>query len=168
MRHLRRSRRLGVKTAHRAALLRNMTKGLIEHGRIKTTVARAKSLRPFVEKLVTRLKDPSVHNLRIANRELHDKTALYNLVTHVVPQFKDRNGGYTRILRLAGARAGDAAEMALIEWVEEKLVGAYQEAKAPAKKTKAKATKKVVSKKAKADGDEKTEKKTTKKAKAKT
>lgn len=167
MRHLRRSRRLGVKTAHREALLRNMTKGLIEHGRIKTTVARAKSLRPFVEKLVTRLKDPSVHNLRMANKELHDKTALYNLVTHIVPHFKDRNGGYTRILKLAGARAGDAADMALIEWVEDKLVNFYQEEKAPAKKSKAKAAKKVTSKKAKADGEAKTEKKATKKAKSK-
>ena len=161
MRHLQRTRRLGVKAPHRLAMLRNLTRGLIEHGRIKTTVARAKSLRPFVEKLVTRSKDPTVHNIRMAVRDLHDTTAVMNLVKTVAPQFKDRNGGYTRIMRLSKARAGDAADMALIEWVEDSLVGAYQEV-APKKAAK-KPAKKTPAKKAKAE-DETAEKKAPKKA----
>ncbi len=165
MRHLRRSRRLGVKAPHREAMLRNLTKGLVEHGRIKTTVARAKSLRPFVERLITRLKDPTVHNIRIANRDMSDRDVVLALVKNVVPAFKDRAGGYTRILKLAKPRAGDCADMALIEWVEEKLVNAYQEAPAP-KKAKKKVAKKVTSKK-KASEEGATEKKAPKKAKSK-
>lgn len=141
MRHHRRSTRLGVKTPHRAAMLRNLTLGLIEHGRIKTTAARARSLRPFVEKLVTRLKSPTLHNLRIAQTQLPNRAAVLNLARNIVPKFMTRPGGYLRILKLATPRAGDAADMALIEWVEESLVAAYNEPKpkaAASKKAKGK------------------------------
>jgi large subunit ribosomal protein L17 len=145
MRHRKKGLRLGVKTDHRLAMMRNMTLGLLEHGRIKTTVARAKRLRPFIEKLVTRLKDPSVANLRIANQKLSNREATLRIARDISPKFKDRSGGYTRILRLAKPRAGDAADMALIEWVDESLVPAYSgmlSAPNPKKKSAKKAEKK--------------------------
>lgn len=155
MRHGNRSTRLGVKTGHRVAMLRNLTLGLIEHGRIKTTVARAKRLRPFVEKMITRLKDPTVANLRLVNSELSNRDAVMNMAKNIAPKFKDRAGGYLRILKLARPRAGDNADLALIEWVEESLVAAYGEvnkkaAKKPAAKGKKAAPK---AKKAKEDGE---------------
>src|SRR5438045_2502010 len=114
MRHLNRTRRLGVKKQHRVAMLRNLTLGLVEHGRIKTTVARAKSLRPFVEKIVTRLKDPSMANMRIALSDLANRDAVLSIAKDIAPIFKDRPGGYLRILKLAMPRAGDAADLALV------------------------------------------------------
>ena len=134
MRHGNRSSRLGVKTGHRVAMLRNLTLGLVEHGRIKTTIARAKRLRPFVEKIVTRLKDPTVANLRLANSELANKAAVASIAGKIAPKFKDRAGGYLRIMRLATPRAGDCADMALIEWVEADLVSAYNQVESSAKK----------------------------------
>ena len=145
MRHKNRSRKLGVKKSHRIAMLRNLTLGLIEHGRIKTTVARAKTLRPFVEKLVTRLKEPTVPNIRNAVSTLGNKGGVAKIAQDISPKFKARNGGYLRIMRLSGHRAGDAADMALIEWVDESLVTAYQEV---ATEKKAPAKKKAASKKA--------------------
>jgi len=139
--------------------------GLVEHGRIKTTVARAKRMRPFVEKLVTRLKDPTVANLRVAVSLLNNRDAVLTIAKDIAPKFATRPGGYTRILKLAGARAGDAADMALIEWVEESLVGAYNEEK----KAKPAAKKTVGKSKAKGKSAPKAEKaeKAEKKAKAK-
>lgn len=135
MRHGNRSARLGVKTSHRTEMIRNMALGLIEHGRIRTTVTRAKRLRPFIEKLVTRLKNPSVHNLRLAQSELRHRSAVLSIAKNISPKFMSRPGGYLRILKLATPRPGDAADMALIEWVDESLVAAYQEKPAtPAKK----------------------------------
>jgi large subunit ribosomal protein L17 len=118
-------------------MLRNLARGLVEHGRIKTTLARAKRLRPFIEKVVTRLKDPNVANMRLAYAELNDRPAVLKIASEIAPKFKTRPGGYTRIYKLAGHRPGDAAEMALIEWVDEALVGVYQETAVPksAKKT---------------------------------
>lgn len=136
MRHQMRSSRLGVKVQHRAAMLRNMTLGLVEHGRIKTTVTRAKALRPFVERIVTRLKDPSISNIRLVQRTLPHRDCVMTIAREIAPKFKDRNGGYLRIMRLASPRAGDAADMALIEWVEASLVKAYQEV-VESKKSKA-------------------------------
>jgi large subunit ribosomal protein L17 len=164
MRHGNRSARLGVKKQHRNAMMRNLTLGLVEHGRIKTTVARAKFLRTFVEPIVTRLKDPSVANLRVAQSELGNRDCVLAIAKNISPVFKDRAGGYTRIMKLATPRAGDAADMALIEWVEEKLVNAYQESPVAAKAAKkAKSTKKAPSKKV-AKGDAKEVKPVKKKA----
>ena len=140
MRHRALSSRLGVKTPHRFAMLRNLARGLVEHGRIKTTLARAKRLRPFIEKVVTRLKDPNVANMRLAYAELNDRPTVLKIAADISPKFKSRPGGYTRIYKLAGARSGDAADMALIEWVEESLVGAYAEKAEPVAK-KGKSTK---------------------------
>ncbi|NCN40478.1 50S ribosomal protein L17 [bacterium] len=156
MRHRKKSLRLGVKTDHRLAMMRNLTMSLVEHGRIKTTVSRAKRLRPFVEKLVTRLKDPSLANLRIANAKLSNRDVALKIANEISPKFSDRPGGYTRIMRLATPRAGDAADMAFIEWTEESLVAAYsgmvaapkKPAKKGAKKTAKKAGKKAAPKKA--------------------
>jgi large subunit ribosomal protein L17 len=121
-------------------MLRNLARALVEHGRIKTTSARAKTLRPFVEKLVSRLKEPSVANLRLAVSRLNDRDTVLKIAADISPKFKDRNGGYLRILKLAKPRAGDCADMSLIEWVDESLVNFYQAqgtekaAKKPAKK----------------------------------
>ena len=168
MRHHNRTRRLGVKKQHRIAMLRNLTLGLVEHGRIKTTEARAKSLRPFVERLVTRLKDPTVANLRVANSYLSNRDAVMSIAKTISPAFKDRAGGYLRIMKLAQPRAGDAADMALIEWVDEALVGAYQEEKTEKKAAGKKSPAKKAAKKASADGEEKAEKKPAVKKKKKT
>lgn len=153
MRHGKVSTRLGVKSAHRTAMIRNLTRSLVEHGRIKTTIARAKTLRPFVEKLVSRLKEPTVANMRLALSRLNDRGTVLKIAGDISPKFKDRNGGYLRIMRLAKPRAGDCADMALIEWVDESLVDFYQEQnaeKAAPKKSakKAAAKKKPVAKKA--------------------
>ncbi len=143
MRHRKKSLRLGVKTDHRKAMLRNLTLGLLEHGRIKTTVARAKRLRPFVERLVTRLKDPSIANIRIANAKLSNRSATLKIAQEISPKFKERAGGYTRILKLANRRIGDNADLAFIEWSEESLVPAYSGMIAPAKSKGASKAKKA-------------------------
>jgi large subunit ribosomal protein L17 len=145
-------------------MMRNLTLGLVEHGRIKTTLARAKRLRPFIEPIVTRLKDPTVANIRTVNSQLANRDATLRIAQEISPKFKDRTGGYTRILKLAKPRAGDAADMALIEWVDESLVAAYSgmvaapKAKKGAKKPAKKAAgeKKAKAPKAeKADGTKK-------------
>jgi len=125
MRHKKHHATLGVTREHRAAMLSNMTASLITHGRIKTTLTKAKALRPFAEKLITKAKraaaktDPkdALHLRRLAHRDLRDENALTLLFNEKVNEFKDRNGGYTRIYKL-GPRLGDAAEMALIELVK--------------------------------------------------
>ena len=139
-------------------MLRNLALGLVEHGRIKTTLPRARRLRPFVEKMVTRLKDPTVANIRLVQAELANRDAVLAIAKTIAPKFANRPGGYTRILKLAGYRAGDAAEMALIEWVDESLVGAYSEAEKAPKATKKKAAAKK-STKASGEKAEKIEKK---------
>jgi len=125
MRHKKHRATLGVTREHREAMLSNMTASLITHGRIKTTLTKAKALRPFAEKLITKAKraaaktDPkdALHLRRLAHRDLRDENALTLLFNEKVNEFKDRNGGYTRIYKL-GPRLGDAAEMALIELVK--------------------------------------------------
>jgi large subunit ribosomal protein L17 len=165
MRHGAVSRRLGVKTGHRVALLRNLLKGLVRDGRIRTTVARAKVLRPYVEKIVTRLKDPSVANIRHVSSLVNDKVAVSDLVHQVAPKFKTRNGGYIRIMKLAMRRPGDNADMALVEWVDESLVEAGLERRRPVKDTVAAKGSKKPAKKAKDKDSEGAEPKAEKKAK---
>jgi len=108
--------RLGRKAAHRKALVRNMVIQLYRHERIRTTKAKALEVRRKAEKLITRAKEDSVHNRRIAAKLIHDKAILAKLLTEIAPGFVDRHGGYTRILKL-GYRKGDAAEMVLLELV---------------------------------------------------
>lgn len=165
MRHQKRRLKLGVKSDHRLAMMRNLTLGLVEHGRIKTTLARAKRLRPFIEPIVTRLKDPTVANIRTVLSQLANRDATLRIAQEISPKFKDRTGGYTRILKLAKPRAGDAADMALIEWVDESLVTAYsgmaagpkakKSAKKPAKKAAGEKKAAKAPKAAKADGAKK-------------
>lgn len=109
-------RKLGVKTSHRVAMLRNMTTDLIINGRVVTTVTRAKELRRVAERTITLGKKGDLHARRQAAAYLYDKKAVSKLFEEVAPKYKDRNGGYTRILKL-GPRRGDGAEMAIIELV---------------------------------------------------
>ena len=118
MRHRRKTLKLQRKDGHRRSLLANQACALIQHGRIRTTVAKAKALRPIVEKLVTLTKkEDGVHARRIAFRFLAQKDAVKRLFDVVAPAVGDRPGGYTRITKL-GARPSDSAPMAYIEWVD--------------------------------------------------
>jgi len=117
MRHGKRNNALGRKTAHRKAMLENMACSLIEHKRITTTVAKAKELRKFVEPIITRSKADSTHNRREAFKNLQSKNAVTELFREVAPKVAQREGGYTRIIKL-GTRLGDSAEMALLELVD--------------------------------------------------
>lgn len=113
--------RLGSDPAHQRQMLSNLAMSLFEHERVKTTEARAKMLRPLAERLITKAKKGSVHHRRQVLSVLEDRNAVHKLFTDIAPRFADRNGGYTRILKL-GQRQGDGAPMALIELVEEGAV----------------------------------------------
>ncbi len=120
MRHRIRSRRLGRKTAHREVMLRNMVTSLLEHGRIVTTVTRAKELRRLADKMVTLAKDGSLHSRRRAMSIIMDKTVVAKLFNHWAEKMSEKNGGYTRIVRI-GPRRGDAAMMCYIEMATDTL-----------------------------------------------
>ncbi len=117
MRHRIKGRKLGRSTSHRKATLRALATALIKHKKITTTVAKAKQTRLFVEPLITKAKNDSVHARRLVAREIHDKEIVKELFNEVVSKIGDRPGGYTRIVKL-GNRVGDAAEMAIIELVD--------------------------------------------------
>jgi large subunit ribosomal protein L17 len=117
MRHAMRNRKLGRTSSHRQAMFRNQVTSLFEHGRIKTTLAKAKELRPIAEKLITRGRQDTVHARRLVGRWVQNRAVLRKLFEEVAPRFSDRPGGYTRILKL-GPRTGDAAEMAFLELVD--------------------------------------------------
>ncbi len=118
MRHRVAHRKLGRTTPHRIALLRNLATALFERERIRTTLPKAKEVRPFAERLITlaRREDDRLHARRLAARDIHDRTVVKKLFDTIGPRFATRPGGYTRILRL-GPRRGDGAEMALLELV---------------------------------------------------
>jgi len=117
MRHQRSTSKLGRTSKHKEALIANLTVGLIQHNRITTTLAKAKVVRPFAEKLVTLGKSGTLHHRRLAVSKIGDRAAVKKLFSDIAPRFKDRKGGYCRIVKL-GFRKTDAADMALIEWVE--------------------------------------------------
>ena len=117
MRHGDKTNNLGRKKAHREALLSNLTCQLIEHKRIVTTLAKAKALRVYAEPLITKSKENTTHQRRIVFSYLQDKEAIKELFGTVSEKVAGRPGGYTRVIKL-GARAGDAAEMAMIELVD--------------------------------------------------
>jgi large subunit ribosomal protein L17 len=117
MRHRVGGRKLQRTASHRAALFRNMSAALIKHEQITTTVAKAKELRPYVEKLVTLAKKGGLANRRLAHSRLLDDTQLKKLFDVLGPRYAGRNGGYTRVIK-AGIRASDAAPMAIIEFVD--------------------------------------------------
>ncbi|HEX8224952.1 MAG TPA: 50S ribosomal protein L17 [Allosphingosinicella sp.] len=117
MRHRNAGRKLQRTSSHRAALFRNMAAALIKHEQISTTTAKAKELRPYVEKLITLAKKGGLSNRRLAHARMLDDTQLVKLFDTLAPRYADRNGGYTRIIK-AGIRASDAAPMAIIEFVD--------------------------------------------------
>jgi len=117
MRHRVGGRKLQRTSSHRTALFRNMSAALIKHEQITTTVAKAKELRPYVEKLVTLAKRGGLSNRRLAHARMLDDTQLKKLFDVIGPRYAERNGGYTRIIK-AGIRASDAAPMAIIEFVD--------------------------------------------------
>ena len=121
MRHQKKTVKLGRTAEHRKALLANQVCSLIEHHRIKTTLAKAKAVRPLAEKMVTLGKKGSLHARRTALAVLRQKNAVKKLFDDIAPRSADRNGGYTRIIRL-GLRKSDAAKVALLEWVDAPLV----------------------------------------------
>lgn len=118
MRHRVAGFKLGRTTSHRLAMTRNMAASLIEHERITTTVQKAKAVKPFIEKLVTAAKDPTVHNRRKAFARLRNRDAVSKLFDVLGPRFQDRPGGYCRILKLSKPRLGDNGRRAILEFVE--------------------------------------------------
>ena len=117
MRHQKKTIKLGRTAEHRKALLANQVCSLIEHQRIKTTLAKAKAVRPLAERMVTLGKNGSIHARRTALATLRQKNAVRKLFDDIAPRSAERNGGYTRIIKL-GQRKSDSAPMAFIEWVD--------------------------------------------------
>jgi len=113
--------RLGGSSAHQKAILANLATALFEHGRIKTTEPKARALRPYAEKLITHAKKGTLHNRREVLKKIRDKDVVHALFAEIGPHFADRNGGYTRIIKVEN-RKGDNAPMAVIELVREKTV----------------------------------------------
>ena len=126
MRHNKHHASLGVTVEHRRAMMSNLAAALITHGRIQTTLTKARVLRPFIEKMITKAKHAAaktekkdaVHLRRLVLRDLRDETAVTALFNEKYKEFANRAGGYTRIYKLGPQRLGDAAEMALIEFVK--------------------------------------------------
>jgi large subunit ribosomal protein L17 len=150
MRHKKHHSSLGVTREHRRAMMSNLAASLITHGRIQTTLTKAKALRPFIEKVITKAKHAAaetdrkdaLHLRRLAHADVRDETALTLLFNEKYKEFANRSGGYTRIYKLGPQRQSDAAELALIEFVKADDVG-YKKSKGrrPAKAAKAKASK---------------------------
>lgn len=133
MRHRKRGRKLGRSSTHREALMRNLTRNLVEHESIVTTVAKAKELRPYVEKLVTKARSGTLADRRLVLARLgNDKETTKKLFDTIGPRFKDRAGGYTRILKRMQRRLGDAGETALIQFLKEGETKEPKEKAAPA------------------------------------
>jgi large subunit ribosomal protein L17 len=117
VRHHRSGRKLGRDASHRKALYANLASALIEHGRIKTTAAKAKEVKPIAEQMITLARGGGVHPRRQALKFLRSQDVVHKLFSEVAPRFVDRPGGYTRIIRI-GPRPGDAAEMVYLELVD--------------------------------------------------
>lgn len=143
MRHNKHHASLGVTREHRKAMLSNMGASLIKHGRIETTLTKAKALRPFIERVITKAKKAAVatekkdaiHLRRMALKDIRDEGAVTLLFNEKVAQFAQRTGGYTRIYKLGPQRIGDAAEMALIEFISAEDEG-YKKSKGKKKSAK--------------------------------
>jgi len=159
MRHQKNTRKLGRTSQHRDAMLANLVASLIIHKRVKTTLAKAKETRPLAEKLVTLGKGGTLHHFRLAVAKIGQKDVVTKLFKEIAPGFKDRKGGYTRIIKL-GPRQSDSAPIAFIEWVDysiEAEAAPVEKAEKPAKKVKADSAEK-----AKTEPAEKKEKSTPK------
>ena len=131
MRHFKRGRKLNRTAAHRKALMANLTISLIQHKRIKTTTAKAKELRGYAERMVTFAKKNTIAARREVYKRIHDRTAVKELFDNIGPQYTERPGGYTRVIKL-GNRRGDNAEQAIIEFVG---FESFDTISAPEKKT---------------------------------
>ena len=137
MRHQKKTIKLGRTAEHRTALLANQVCSLIEHQRIKTTLAKAKAVRPLAERMITLGKNGSIHARRTALATLRQKNAVKKLFDDIAPKSAERNGGYTRIVKL-GQRMSDSAPMAFIEWVDmAEVIEAKAEEEKKAKRKKA-------------------------------
>ena len=136
--------RLGGSSSHQKAILANLATSLFEHGRIKTTEPKARALRPYAEKLITHAKKGTLHNRREVMKKIRDKDVVHVLFAEIGPFFADREGGYTRIIKVE-ARKGDNAPMAVIELVREKTVTSEADR---ARRAANKAAKKVAEKEA--------------------
>jgi len=136
MRHLKRTAKLGRTSEHRNAMLANLVCSLITHRRVTTTLARAKAARPVAEKMVTLGKKGTIHHRRLAVARLHQEDAAKILFKEIAPAFKDRNGGYTRIIKM-NQRNGDSAPRAILEWVDEIAAQASAAPETPAAEAKA-------------------------------
>ena len=121
MRHQKNTRKFGRTSQHRDLMLANIVASLIIHKRVKTTLAKAKAARPLAEKLVTLGKGGTLHDRRLAVAKIGQKDAVATLFKSIAPGFKDRKGGYTRIIKL-GQRTSDASPMAFIEWVDATII----------------------------------------------
>lgn len=155
-------------TAHRRAMSRNMVTSLFRYERITTTKAKALEVRKSAEKLITRAKEDTVHNRREVAKFISDEKILNKLFTEIGPRMKERNGGYTRVLKL-GYRQGDAADVVILELVDYKLEAETAEEKKPAKKAEGDApkAKKAPAKAKETTSEAKPKKTTTKKASTK-
>ena len=142
MRHLVKGKRLRRNTAHRRALLRNLVTSFLEKERIRTTLAKAKATRPLAEKMITLAKKNTLHARRQALRFIFKKTVVKKLFDEIGPRFSERPGGYTRIVKV-GPRAGDGADMAILELIgtDYKKKGKKKDAKEKMKEAKAKKAK---------------------------
>jgi large subunit ribosomal protein L17 len=118
MRHLNSGRKLNRNSSHRVALFRNLCKNLFEHGRITTTIPKAKELRSFAEKIITHAKQGDLASRRLVLRDLHDSKLVKKVFDEIAPKYATRSGGYTRVLKLAERRRGDGTQLALIELVD--------------------------------------------------
>ena len=130
VRHQRTGKKLGRDASHRKALYSNLAGALIEHGRIRTTVTKAKAVKPLAEQMITLGRRGDLHARRQATAFLRSRDVVHKLFADVAPLFKDRPGGYTRIVKI-GPRPGDAAEMAYLELVDEEYVAREREARTP-------------------------------------
>jgi len=159
VRHKNKVKQLGKKPKHRKAMLRNLAISLIKYERITTTLAKAKALRSYIEKLITKGKyfnlykkkadevgvnteegkvytAKALHKARLIGREIGSRKIIYKLLHNIAPRYMNRDGGYTRIYKLAKWRAGDSAPLAIIEFVEEKIESSKEEAENTQKETK--------------------------------
>lgn len=137
MRHQVKGRKLGRSPAHRKALFRNQLSSLVKAERIRTTLQKAKELRPLAEKVVTQGKRDTLHARRQVNRLISDRELVKKLFDEIAPRYHERPGGYTRIIKL-GPRQGDGAEMAYLEFVDRGETATDKKSKKATKKTKAK------------------------------
>ena len=117
MRHGRHKYRVGSTPSHRRSLMKNLATEVIDHGKVKTTHVKCKAVQIYVEKLITLAKEDTVANRRLASARIQNKNAVAKLFTEVAPKYKERKGGYTRVIRLADGRVGDNSKMSFISLV---------------------------------------------------